>query len=134
MNIGKLLACMFFCMTIHLCPAELLGQIQNNAETHDEATITCKYCKGRGKLIDVSTTKKTAYLCTICNGQGKISPIRENTCPECEGLKRVPMVLPDSGVKDVAAPVTNKRSGVISARLIGQACSLCAGSGSYRVN
>jgi hypothetical protein len=134
MNIGKLLACMLFCVTIHLCPTELLGQVQNNSEKHNEAIIACKYCKGLGKLIDVSTTKKTAYQCTICSGQGKISVVRENTCPEREGLKRVPMVLPDSGIKDVAAPVTNKRSGVISARLIGQACPLCAGNGSYQTN
>lgn len=112
--------------------AVLTFSILANAEeaaASDNATIECEYCKGVGQLVDVSTTKKTGYVCTICNGEGKISRVAENACPYCRGLKRVPMVMPDSGIAGIQEPVTNKRSGVISARLIGQDCPICKGSG-----
>lgn len=115
-------------MVINTSPS----RAETDATTDDAGLVECRYCKGMGRLVDVSTTKKTGYECTICNGSGKIKREAENPCPHCDGLKRVPMVMPDAGIAEVQAPVTNKRSGVISARLIGQDCPMCNGSGKNR--
>jgi len=53
-------------------------------------SITCKTCKGRGRLVDTSGGVQRGYDCPICKGKGKATlPANTPICDYCGGWKRV---------------------------------------------